>query len=25
VTTSRIISVADGRDEIIRHEHAPVS
>ena len=25
VTTSRIITVADGRDEIIRHEHAPAS
>jgi len=24
-TTSRVISVADGRDEIIRHEHAPAS
>ena len=25
VTTSRVISVADSRDEIIRHEHAPAS
>nr|ABZ07550.1 putative bacterial fructose-1,6-bisphosphatase, glpX-encoded [uncultured marine microorganism HF4000_ANIW137J11] len=25
VTTSRVISVADGRDETIRHEHAPAS
>ena len=25
VTTSRVIFVADSRDEVIRHEHAPVS